>query len=539
MKKIILAILTLATGISLFAQEKEATKPIELPAFIIEGVEQLNVKSGIKQLPAKIAPLDTKELDSLNSFEKQQPSLLAPDPLPEHYVTKPMHKGFLKGSYGIFNTPEVVGGYGFEAANFDIFAQAGFNYSGGDAKNSEYNKFFLDVNSDYIADDKFFIFGGSRTRTGFVVNSQSYNFYGNNERPDNTNYYDRNLARFKFYVDSEGSHENLMFNVGGSLNIMNASNSSNASKYVIGNGIKNNYVQGFLTVKNYWQNFLVGGNVFIDFESVGGNSVNFYQFDGSASYFDENFSLLGKIGFQIANNSEQTDRGGLLLLGNMEYRMSKLFTIKAEVSSGLEKQNFEDLIYENPYLSAHTFMDYAYNIAKIRGVIWFHPTEKMALSAGIQWRYTDRYMIFAPDSLAEFKFNYIDGTIGDLFGEAFWNITHSDRLVANININMNAMNDEKNLTYMPNLKLGAAYFRKWFDKLGTTAEIVYVGERYISENKNDQIDAYLSLNLGAEYSFKNFSIFLNVNNITNSNIYVWDKYKERGLFLSLALMWQF
>jgi len=261
------------------SQNKETTTPLELPAFIIEGIEQLNVKSGMKQVATRPQALTIKELDSLNTYDKQAPALLAADKLPEHFVTNKHHRGFAAASYGVYNTPNVEAGYGFNVENFDIFTQAGFVYSGGDEKNSNYNKIYLDVNSDYIADEKFFIFGGSRTKTGFVLSTQNYNFYGYdaNKYPqkDIDNYYDRNLNKFKFSVVSEGAYESILFNIGGDLNLLKVNNDALASKYTTGSGINNNYVRGFLEVKNYWQNFLVGGDIFLDFEKAAGNTVNF------------------------------------------------------------------------------------------------------------------------------------------------------------------------------------------------------------------------------------------------------------------------
>ena len=554
MKKIIRKITALLTvkmcllAINIFANE--TTKPLELPAFIIEGVEQHNLRSSIKQMPARPAVLSQDELDSLNTFEKQQPTLLSAEKLPSHYITKQYSKGYVKGSYGLFNTPDIAAGYGFYLDRFDIFANVGFQLSDGDAVNSEYNKFFVDISSNYIADEKFFIFGGSSTRTGILINSQDYNFYGNFHsntirRPTNTNYFDRNLFQGKFYVVSDGAHENILFSVGGSANYINAKNHSNARNYAVGpTNLDNIFVDGFLTVKNYWKNFLLAGNVMLNFETLGGNSLNYYQFDGSASYFDEKISILARAGIQIANNSANTSRGGLLLLGNIEYRMNKLFTVKAEVSSGLEKTNFEEIIKYNPYLSTRAFIDHRYDIANIKGALLFHPTEKIAISGGLNLRYSDRNLVFANDTLSQFKIEYINGTVNDIFGEILWNFTDIDRVIAKVNFNINHLSDNRNLTYTPPIKFSGTYYRKWFNSLGTFATANIVGAKDVvatvtANNIQRQIDSYFSLDLGADYTIKKFNIFAKINNLTNSDIYFWDGYRERGIFGAIGLMWQF
>ena len=542
MEKIkILLVTLLLTKFGWFANAlaNETTKPLELPAFIIEGVEQHNLRSSIKQMPARSSVLNQNELDSLNTFEKQQPALIPAEELPSHYVTKQFSKGYVKGSYGLFNTPEFAAGYGFFLDRFDIFANAGFQISEGDAVNSEHNKFFVDINSTYIAEDKFFIFGGSSTRTGILVNMQDYNFYGYEQRPQNTNYFDRNLFQGKFYVISDGAHENVLFSVGGNANYIQATNNSAASRYVVGSDLNNYFVNGFLTIKNYWKNFLLGGNINLNFENVGGNTLNYYQFDGSASYFNEKISILAKAGLQIANNSSNVSRGGLMLLGNIEYRMTKLFTIKAEFASGLEKTDFEELIKYNPYLSTRIFIDHRYDIANTKWVVLFHPNEKIVVGGGIDFRYSERNLIFVSDTLATFKLEYADGTVNNFFAELLWDITDFDRFVAKLNLNTNQIADNKNLTYTPPIKLDGTYYRRWFNRLGTYVTASFIGNRNVATTTNREIDSYFALDLGIDCTIKKFNIFAKLNNVTNSNIYFWDGYKERGMFCAVGLMWQF
>jgi len=366
------AILLVCLPTILFSSQ-ETTRPLELPAFIIEGVEQHNIRSSIKQMPRKTTPLTQHELDSLNTFEKQQPTLLPIEKLPAHYIQTTYTEGFLKASYGLFNSPEFAAGYRFFADRFDIFATVGFAFSDGDALFSNNNKLFLDLRSNYIADEKFFIFGGSNTHTNLFLNTQNFNFYGYGVNPLSTkeiypdkDYYDRTLTQAKFEVESEGNYDNFLFSVGGKANYISASHNTTAL-HLLTDNISNYYARGFLNVKNYWRNFLVGGNININLENANGFNQNYFQVDGSASYFDNSISILLKGGFQAANSSAQTYRGGVLLFGNVEYRMSKLFTIKANIFSGLEKTEFEHVILTNPYLSNRLEIDHRYDIANIKG----------------------------------------------------------------------------------------------------------------------------------------------------------------------------
>ena len=540
----ILYLLILFTSVRIFAQEY--TKPLELPAFIIEGVEQYNIRTSIKQSPTKTSILTSTELDSLNTFEKQQPTLIPPSDLPAHYMSKTYTAGYINALYGIFNTPEVDAHYRFWADRFDIFASAGGSMTNGDALYSNNNKLFLDIRTNYIADEKFFIFGGSNTRTNLFFNTQNYNFYGYGVNPINKNeiypekdYYDRNITQAKFEVKSDGRHENVLFSVGGTANYTAINNAKNTdAKHLTPIDINNYYARGFLTIKNYWNNFLIGGNANINFESFAGTMINFYQFDASASYFDNNFSILLKGGFQLTNNSDDINRNAALLFGNLEYRVNKLFTIKANIYTGIEKTECEELITINPYLS-RIVIDHRYDIANIKGSVWYHPNENLMLSAGMNWRYSDRNLNFSADTLAEFKLIYADGIVFDIFGEIFWNITNDDRLISKITLNMNDLKEDKHLTYTPLFKFSTTYHRNIISKLKGFITLELTGSRKLHIKENDILDPYVLLNLGLDYTIKPFNFYIKINNLFNSNYVVWERYRERGFYGAIGIVFMF
>ena len=541
--KKIIYILLLIISFEIYAQE--STKPLELPAFIIEGVEQHNIRSSIKQAPHKTNPLTSNELDSLNTFEKQQPTMIPPSELPAHYITKSYTAGYINASFGLFMTPEVDAHYRFWADRFDIFASAGGSMTNGDALYSDNNKLFLDIRTNYIADEKFFIFGGSNTRTNLFINTQNYNFYGygvnptdRNEIYPDKNYFDRNLTQAKFSVESDGNHENFKFSVGGAANYIATSNQTDA-KHILPNDINNYYARGFLNVKNYWKNFLVGGNAHLNFENVGGTMLNYYQLDGSASYFDNNFSILAKGGFQVANNTDNVTRGGLLLYGNLEYRLSKFFTINANIFSGIEKTEFEDLIIANKYLSSRTKIDHRHDIANIKGAIWYHPNENILLSGGANWRYSERNLNFVPDTLAEFKIIYTDGIVFSVFGEVFCNLSKNDRLIARITLNMDDLKENQHLTYVPLFNFSTTYNRNIISNLKGFMTLELTGSRKIDTKDNSTLDPYFIMNLGLDYTIRPFNFYVKINNLFNSNYVIFDRYRERGFFGAVGVMFMF
>ena len=179
MKVLILIILfNFGFVLNLLSQQKEVKeeqKPVDLPEAIIYGTDYLNVKSGFKRKPSNVPKLSVSELDSLNSLEKIRPSVLPVSTLPTESVTPIHEKGYVQADVGSFITSNIEAGYVASIEDFDLYLKGNFDQSRGHIANGEYTKLNADFYSDYIADPKFFIFGGSKTRTNMRFQNFRYN----------------------------------------------------------------------------------------------------------------------------------------------------------------------------------------------------------------------------------------------------------------------------------------------------------------------------------------------------------------------------
>jgi hypothetical protein len=534
MKKIIILLL-IAFAVKGFAQEtpeKGAQEPIELPKFIIVGRYDPSVQYGIKQKPEKPAPLSKAQLDSLNSLEKQQSPSIPIEPLVTDALPGEYKKGFVEADFGSFITGSLRGGYGINLEGYELYGTGGIEASSGHEDDAEYNSFHMQLSSDYIAPDKFFIFGGSRTRTLFKVNHDSYDLYG----ADNP--MDRAATQMNLRVDVDGNYEGIGFSTGGGYRLLRLK----TDEYIT----NDNNLNGYVKVNKLWKNFHLAGNLSLDFNSLRKNSVNFLQADGSAAIISDHLSIFGKAGFQVAQNSDEVNRSGLLLQGRIDYRMNDIFTISGSAESGLQKRFFRDYYLENPYLSNIAHFDYTYNIMLIKGNLFFHPTDKFALTGGVDFRYANRYPYFFPETdqraLGSFGLRYEDATIFAIRGEIFWQPAENDRFVANLTMNQTNLNevDDNAIPYLAPFNLSGKWHRNWTNKIGTNIGIDYIGEREANDSNSVQIDAFINLTAGIIYKINDrFTARANLENLLASDIYIWEGYKERGLFLSVGLMWQF
>ncbi|MBX3043424.1 MAG: hypothetical protein KIT33_05325 [Candidatus Kapabacteria bacterium] len=535
MRIFLIIILFFSALMPVIAQESQqkptSAEPLDLPNFIIQGTLQLNVNSGVKQNPERPRPLSKSELDSLNSLEKQSSQSLPVEPLRITTVERSLKDGFVKAQFGRFATGQIDVGFGGELGGYDLYGQAGYEFSDGHLTNADFSKFGAKLTSDYIAPAKFFIFGGSRTRTEVEFKHHDYNLFAN---PIGLN---RNINNFSAIVDVDGNYRGIKFETGMGFN----------GFQVVTDNFRNadNNIFGFLKIHSFWNNFQVAGNVLLDLHTLRGQSTNFMQADGSISIFNDVFSLTGNGGLQWATNSNGVDRGGLLIEGKAEYRMNKLFTVRADIRSGLENKSFRDMAYENPYISNMADLDFAYDIMNLGAYLIFHPNEKIGFSAGMRVRSTDRYPVFSPDEVyfpGSFNISYEGISFVRSMFETYWYFTSQDKLTANLTATQSSLNDftDSSIPYIPDFQISLDYNRNWFKGFGTNFGIDYIGERFADLQNTVKLDSYINVRIEGNYLiYDGLRLFLRLDNLLNSDIYVWEGYRERNVFISFGVMWQF
>ncbi len=542
MKKFyIAAILLCVTGFAgvtaQTAQERSnssASEPYELPKLNIIGNYQAEIKASEKQKAEKIVPLTKGELDSLNSLEKQQTMLLPPGETPEHIVSTDYSQGYVRLDGGSFLTPKVEGGYGLRYEGYELYGNAGMEFSDGHVDNAGYSDLFLNVSSDYIAPMKFWVFGGSRTRTYLNFRNRGYKLYPM-ATPD-----ERNLMNFKFGVDVDGNYEGYTFKTGALFKTLQLSSD-------FSDGFDNAF-RGYVGLETFYKKYFVGANLDLDMHATNGSSAKMIQMDGHGAFSNEKLTFKVNAGLQLANASIDKSRTGFLLAANIEYRLNRNVTITGKIESGLDKNFYYDMAEYNPYINPSIITDIPYNIGLIKGFLTYHPNPKFAVSAGLEFRQVERLPAFVPTAMPDTTFNqsmfdveYMDATLFGLNIESFWAPTDVDKMTVKIKaLTSNSSDYDKNIPYYAPIEFGINYRRVWAEIIGTEIGLVSVGERYADQQNETKIDSFNKLMIGADYKINNdFSVFLKFDNLLNSNVFVWNTYKERGLFASAGIMWQF
>lgn len=503
------------------------TQPLELPNFIIEGKEQLNVQAGIKQFPSRPATLTKSEIDSINPVQKLQALLLPPKSMPIDLLNKSYKKGYLKADLGNYTTANILAGYEYDANEFTFLGKGFLNYTDGYLKNSDKSGGGIDLSLFYIAPKKYWIFGGSKTTANITYTNYSYKLYAMDSVAD------RAAGTVRLSVDSEGEFQGFGFNTGAAYKAFHLNHNSV-------DGFENTF-NGHLGIKTNIDNVEFSAKSKLQLSAISGNSTNIFDVGAGVKFFldDMTFDLNGS--FSSVGSTDDVQRANIALSAGFDYRLNQDFTIKASLVTGFDNQQFENMWSYNRFMTNLPNIDFSYD-KSIRAYLQYHPNQRIMASVGLKKSATDRQKYFVMDSLRVYDLRYADSEGFLIFAKGSVELTPADKLYAEINFQNNTITDSlsNKIPFVPSLSADVAYDRNWTDKFGTKIEMNYVGNRYTNLNNKIELDAFINLKMCLEYKLNsNFKIYSILDNLLNSDIYIWDKYKEREIYIAAGILWQF
>lgn len=510
-----------------FALPQTASQPLELPNFIIEGKEQIDIQVGGKQMPEYVTMMKRSQMDSLNILEKPRNYIVFPITLSSNIIAREFPNGFIIGNFGSFFTTEIQAGYKTVLKDYALSGIGGISGSRGNVENADYFKVDLGLQSDYIAPDKFFIFGGSKTTTNFDFAYQNYKLYALSTAPK------RDFAKINFTIKSDGNFEGFDFSTG--------ANAYWISQTGAGAKVSENLFAGFLDIKTKdLEARTFGGHIEVNLRQFRARALNFYEIFGYSNFTYLDFDFEPAVGFQFANASNNKNRVGLLL--NLQARkiINKDFSLRLLFANRLKNQSFAYYYEKNPYLVDSLEIDYG-NETLVGATIRFEPTKNLNLVGGTNFVYTVRRPCFENTSLGYFDILYLDATIFNIFIEGIF----TDGKIGDFSLRMDfvasSLRTNKNdIPYEPSFKIRADYSKRLLDFLAVKATLQYIGERFANIENSIKLSSYNMFSIGFEYLYNSkFNISLGLQNLLNSNVIIWNGYKEREFNFKLGITYKF
>jgi len=490
--------------VQIFGQSKDKKaeqQSLELPIVVVQGQDKFDIPAVIKKSPGKSPALDRERLDSLNTFDKQRPALLPVSGLPEPERTPKFADGFIEGQFGRFITPEIMGGIGFTAGNYRLYANGNVSGSSGHLNNASYLQYGAGLSAVYVAPEKFIFFGGSRTESAVRFGQRQYKLYAREEPPERT------TTDFSIGADISGLYDGYNYAAEGSW--------SRSAIAQTSNDVSDNGLTGKVNVGSDFGGYNLGAQLLLDFHTFRGTGYNLLEI---AAHYQGNISgaaVEAEAGFQAAGNSNETSTGAFKAGGNMRLPLS---------------QNFSG-----------SHIQYAHTALNVGGMMYYHPVPAFSAGIGTRFALQGNAPFFQADTLAMYVVNYANISKIEAIAEMTWKITDNDVATANVTLVSAKFTDTSGaVPYLPGLRAAAEWSKNWSNRLGTQITAAWSGEQYVALDNKRMIDGFFTLGIRADYTFRtDISFFVRLANMTNSTIRIWDGYLERGIYAAAGVLWKF
>ena len=525
------ALCALLCATDLAAQNAEAKKdseqqPLQLPEIIIKGRESLSIRGGRKAAPRSIPRLQQRELDQLNSLEKLAPPLMPPAALPMLTTEQSPYTGFVQGSLGMYLTADVLAGLSAQLDGYSLYARGGLQLSNGHVDDAGYSRIHAGLRSDYLAPQKFWIFGGSRTVANLNIERQDYNLYALDSAEA------RGVTVFDFDVDTYGSSGGLDFNLGFGMDLLSLGGARDADHFGL---------DGYLRVRQSGAGFQLGGLADINIQSLNSNSLSLMTLALTGDVRDTNLTLTSELGFDIGSDTRGESTFAPRLRAGGELELNESVSLRGQLLSGLRRADFHGLWRENPYVDADADVAFEHVVAGADLNVIYLPHPRLALLFGIGAEVLNDAAAFEPTSTATFTTLFRDGTRLSGKAELLWHMSDKTSLSSKLDVLATTLDGENGgIPYAAPLTLRTELAHLFGESVQVGVKALFVGERQADLADSSKVDAFFDLGLHSRIILQpNFSIDVSFSNLLGQNIYIWRDYKEREIFARAGVSWLF
>jgi len=504
-----------------FAQEQTNTsQSIELPEFVITGVERVSLPAAVKP-KAELIPVLSEDFFK-PSFSPEQLHLAEiSNPVKKGidlFTKAPDYNGRIKAGVGTVSLPTGLLSYGTSYNNGTFFAKvfglnereyeenAGINNSGIELNNS----LFIKTTSPFLPGSEFNL-GGSYYR-------ESYRFYGSV-----TPALKRDLHFGEIHLNTSYLlKENFKFAV----------NLSDKPLYIKDLDLTENSFEADMSAEGGVRNFqLVGKLKYIgqSTDEAYGKKTG-YNFISPGAYIrlkdTDNYKL--EFGFNFTSFNSKNIFQPHAFAG---LRLSKRFSIFGEYKPQAQLLTTYDLLHQNRFFKAGSTDNFLID-------------EKSAFKIALRYEYETFFEVDGGFRYSDFNsFPYFEDSLSNR-GKFDLKSTEARRFTGFVNLLFHlgpfgvfygdamleqVKNDSKlYVPYQPSLKTNLSYGYNLPFGLKTGARLTYASSSYADSLNTFEIPGILDLSLHFSFEIvKNFDLFSDINNLFNRNNYYWRGYREK------------
>ena len=531
MRKIFFLYIILFCSISILAQEDNSGQGIELPDFVITGIQSVSVPTMQKKKfefvpvvgPEFLKPkYDTEEFSLIDNS----------NPIKQEMEIKSLLKnynGLLQIGAGTQTLPVGRFSFGINKSHFlfnsHLFGINTANY----VPYSSYNASGAKIKLNYFVSHSANIFNGLSIGLDGKFQRDKYNFYGSSKPTrirENESYFG------KFFIDSKW-HKSHKYGLNFSSQITNLKT----------DGIFENILnaEGFFEYK--FSNISFGTNGNYKVQKINDNIKGYKRTDFMQGSVYLRLSNSKIFDLKLGARYSQLDTNNLI---------SPIATFSIFVEEGvalfISYDGRSDLITYNNFKSENLYFENEYSniyqqqYSNLKVIIKYDFSDIFELNAGFYSSYFDNYHYYE-DSNKDNKFNIkLMNNVKEVGG--FLNLTINARDYGELfgNVEFQNTTDSANfkIPYKPLLTGNISYGYKINSGFYAKVKFNYSHLTYTSLSNNEQLPDYINLSAFFKYSlFNNFALTCSLENILNRKDYLLKNYieKPRDIILGIEYRW--
>jgi hypothetical protein len=543
-------VLGIVLSLPVFAQQSggsaPGTSPIDVPDIIVKGSATLRLMttSFLKQRPTQTRLLTQSELDSLNPKEKHEVLALPPSAPPQQIPLPARYRGFVSGSFGMFQTPELAASLSGSLLDYEVHADADYLSTSGYRPSTDMYRFDLRASGRQV----FRMINsagapGGTAHSGGPLNADyhDWNFGASSMRyvlfaqPDSARTRYRNAVSLHTTFEhkitdallrSEVSAISTMLEEGRNTFSLNSENGIRAAASLSGLDSNNMHsVWAQIDIRSFRSELL-------------SDSYMRYQYSGRAGSFLVRSSA-GVRGGTSAGGTSLIDVIGSL---DVSVNSGEALRLGAALSRDVNNSFFTEALNTNPYVRTDALLKFVRNTVAAEAYALYRPGRSLSVQLRAGHELYGALPVPVFDSLSAFYIQYVSATRSFTTVRAEWLSDNHSSLVATLLWQRVTDDSGRIVPYRPALTAGLRYLSEiaqgWKAEIGMS----YVSQRTVKSaaQPNDALDGYLYVDGRVEYALTDaLSAFASVQNLTNSSIFVFERYVERSAFGALGLRLKF
>jgi hypothetical protein len=227
---------------------------------------------------------------------------------------------------------------------------------------------------------------------------------------------------------------------------------------------------------------------------------------------------------------------------DVSLRSSAALRWGAVLSRDVQNSFFTDALSANPYVRSDADLRFTRRSATGEAYMVFRPNRSLSAQVRAGYEVYGALSIPVFDSVSAFHLAYVSATRSFVTLQSEWLTDELSSVVARVQW-QNARDDAgESVPYRPALTAEVRYrsriSKSWTSEIGVS----YVSQRTVSASSqaSDNLDGYLYVDGRVDFAVTGeLSAFVSVKNLTNSSIFVFERYVERSAFGALGLRWKF